>query len=104
MSVMEYALKFIQLAKYVATMITDSRAMMSLVDKVALDSGKRCGKKHDRKCLAGMDGCFNCGMSGHKIRNCPLLVTKGRECRQTQPSGSDLGAPKQKKFYAIQTR
>uniref|UniRef100_M1DJA5 CCHC-type domain-containing protein n=1 Tax=Solanum tuberosum TaxID=4113 RepID=M1DJA5_SOLTU len=35
----------------------------------------------DNKCLAGKDGCFNCGKNGHKIRNCSLLATKGRDGR-----------------------
>ncbi|WMV59208.1 hypothetical protein MTR67_052593 [Solanum verrucosum] len=36
----------------------------------------RCGKKHGSKCLAGTDGCFKCGKSGHKMRDCLLLATK----------------------------
>ncbi|WMV45360.1 hypothetical protein MTR67_038745 [Solanum verrucosum] len=34
----------------------------------------RCGKKYDGKCLAGMDGCFNFGKSGHNMNDYLLLV------------------------------
>ncbi|WMV36960.1 hypothetical protein MTR67_030345 [Solanum verrucosum] len=51
-----------------------------------------------------MDGCFEYGKSGHKIRYFSLLVTKGRGGRQVQHSGSGSGARKQNKFYALQTR
>ncbi|KAH0768772.1 hypothetical protein KY290_012753 [Solanum tuberosum] len=37
-------------------------------------SNIRCGKNHEGKCLASTDGCFSCGKSGHKIRNCPMLL------------------------------
>ncbi|KAH0672692.1 hypothetical protein KY290_024922 [Solanum tuberosum] len=37
------------------------------------------GRKHEGKCLAATDGCFGYGKSGHKMRDCPMLMTKGRE-------------------------
>ncbi|WMV57929.1 hypothetical protein MTR67_051314 [Solanum verrucosum] len=64
----------------------------------------RCGKKHDGKCLADTDGCFNCGKNGHKMREFPLLATKGRDGRQAQPSRSGSTTPKQNKLYALQTQ
>ncbi|WMV42067.1 hypothetical protein MTR67_035452 [Solanum verrucosum] len=39
---------------------------------------QRCRRKHEGKCLAGMDGCFGCGKSGHKIRDCASLIPKER--------------------------
>ncbi|WMV29516.1 hypothetical protein MTR67_022901, partial [Solanum verrucosum] len=36
----------------------------------------------------GTDGYFKCGKDGHKIRDCLLVATKGRDGRQAQPSGS----------------
>ncbi|XP_049377997.1 uncharacterized protein LOC125842713 [Solanum stenotomum] len=55
----------------------------------------RCGKKHEGKCLPGSDGCINCGKSGHKIRDCLMLMAKGREGKQDPPSGSGSNASKQ---------
>ncbi|WMV54294.1 hypothetical protein MTR67_047679 [Solanum verrucosum] len=54
----------------------------------------KCDKKYDGKCLADMDGFFNYGKNGHKMREFPWLDTKKRDSRQVQPSGSDSGAPK----------
>lgn len=33
----------------------------------------KCGKRHDGKCLVGTDGCFGCGNSGDKMRDCLML-------------------------------
>ncbi|WMV30436.1 hypothetical protein MTR67_023821 [Solanum verrucosum] len=66
-------------------------------------SDVRCGKKHGGRCLTGMDGCFGCGKSGHKIRDCPSLAAKGRECKISLPSGSGSSSSKQNRFYALPT-
>uniref|UniRef100_M1DBI2 Gag-pol polyprotein n=1 Tax=Solanum tuberosum TaxID=4113 RepID=M1DBI2_SOLTU len=63
-----------------------------------------CGKRHEGKCLAYTNGCFGCGKSGHKVRDCPMLMAKGREGKQAPPSGSGTSAPKQDRFYAFHTR
>ncbi|WMV30827.1 hypothetical protein MTR67_024212 [Solanum verrucosum] len=39
----------------------------------------RCGKSHDGKCLASMKGCYGCGGSDHKMRDCLILTARGRE-------------------------
>ncbi|WMV18657.1 hypothetical protein MTR67_012042 [Solanum verrucosum] len=39
----------------------------------------KCGRKHEGKCLADTDGCCGFGKSGHKIRDCPMLMAKWRE-------------------------
>ncbi|XP_049414708.1 uncharacterized protein LOC125877463 [Solanum stenotomum] len=39
----------------------------------------KCGRKHEGKCLADTNGCFCCGKTGHKIRDCPMLIAKERE-------------------------
>ncbi|XP_049394693.1 uncharacterized protein LOC125858984 [Solanum stenotomum] len=64
----------------------------------------KCGRKHESKCLASTDSCFGCGKSSHKMRDCPMLTAKGREVKQAPPSGLSSNAPKQNRFYALQTR
>ncbi|XP_049414741.1 uncharacterized protein LOC125877509 [Solanum stenotomum] len=56
---------------------------------------QRCGKKHEGKCLVGMYGCFSCGKIGYKMRDCPMLMAKGREGKQVPSSRSGSNAPKQ---------
>ncbi|XP_049348945.1 uncharacterized protein LOC125813489 [Solanum verrucosum] len=55
---------------------------------------QRCGKKHEGKCLVGIDGCFSCGKNGHKMTDFPKLTAKGREGKQENPSGLGSNAPK----------
>uniref|UniRef100_M1DW40 Gag-pol polyprotein n=1 Tax=Solanum tuberosum TaxID=4113 RepID=M1DW40_SOLTU len=38
----------------------------------------KCGRKHDVKCLVGIDRCFTCGKIGNKMRNYPMIKVKGR--------------------------
>ncbi|XP_049356909.1 uncharacterized protein LOC125821531 [Solanum verrucosum] len=64
----------------------------------------KCGKKHDGKCLVGMGVCYGCGKSCHQLKDCPTRTTKGRENKQTAPSGSNSDAPKKNYFYALQAR
>ncbi|KAH0743245.1 hypothetical protein KY290_031238 [Solanum tuberosum] len=51
--------------------------------------------------ILGVEGSTR---SGHKMRDCPMLVTKGREGKQAPPSGSGPNAPKHNRLYALQTR
>ncbi|XP_049399740.1 uncharacterized protein LOC125863779 [Solanum stenotomum] len=65
----------------------------SPVDMVFLSSDK-----------ASTDGCFSCGNSGHKMRDCPMLAAKEREGKQPPSSASGSSDAKQNQFYALQTR
>uniref|UniRef100_M0ZUK6 Gag-pol polyprotein n=1 Tax=Solanum tuberosum TaxID=4113 RepID=M0ZUK6_SOLTU len=38
------------------------------------------------------------------MRDCPMIMAKGREGKHATPSGSGSNAPKQNRFYALQTR
>ncbi|XP_049389620.1 uncharacterized protein LOC125853901 [Solanum stenotomum] len=38
-----------------------------------------CGRKHYGRCLAGMEGCYGCGGSDHKMRDCSILTARGKE-------------------------
>ncbi|XP_049391320.1 uncharacterized protein LOC125855617 [Solanum stenotomum] len=76
---------------------------------LVLDCGK-CGRKHVGECLAGSNACFGCGKMDHKIRHCPLVAkNEGDSRHRAQPypssglSGSGANAPKQNRFYALQT-
>ncbi|WMV24078.1 hypothetical protein MTR67_017463 [Solanum verrucosum] len=63
-----------------------------------------CGKRNKGECPASANGCFGCGKSGHKIRDCPVLNAKGREDKQAPPRGSGTSAPRQEIFYALKRR
>ncbi|WMV50171.1 hypothetical protein MTR67_043556, partial [Solanum verrucosum] len=42
--------------------------------------------------------------SGHKMRDCRMLMAKGREGSQTSPSRANSNVSKQNRFYALQNR
>ena len=47
----------------------------------------KCGKMHIGECLLGKDGCYVCGELGHKIRDCPVAIRRGRERARNVLSG-----------------
>uniref|UniRef100_M1DN17 Zinc knuckle family protein n=1 Tax=Solanum tuberosum TaxID=4113 RepID=M1DN17_SOLTU len=63
-----------------------------------------CGKRHEGKCLAGRDGCYGCGESGHMKKDCPKAKATIREGKQVSPSGGDDEPPKRNRFYALQSK
>ncbi|XP_049368155.1 uncharacterized protein LOC125833038 [Solanum verrucosum] len=69
-----------------------------------------CGRKHNGKCLAGSNACFGWGKMDHNIRYCPYVAKNEednhRRAQDNPSSGqscSGPNAPKQNKFYALQT-
>ncbi|XP_049406233.1 uncharacterized protein LOC125869861 [Solanum stenotomum] len=71
---------------------------------IAKPTCAKYGKKHDGKCLTSVGVCYGCGKSGHQLNNCPTVTTKGREDKQTPPSGSNSNAQKQNHFNALQSQ
>ncbi|WMV08984.1 hypothetical protein MTR67_002369 [Solanum verrucosum] len=63
----------------------------------------RCGKKHEGRCLAGREGCFGCGKSGQKMKDCPKARTTRIKGKQVATSGSDESAQQKNRFYALQS-
>ncbi|XP_049360416.1 uncharacterized protein LOC125825120 [Solanum verrucosum] len=42
------------------------------------------GRNNYGRCLAGMEGYYCCGRGDHKIRDCPVLTTRGRERKKSR--------------------
>ena len=47
-------------------------------------------------------GWYGCGKADHKVRDCPTLVTKGRETKETPSEGTVTIPPSRGHFYALQ--
>ncbi|XP_049391777.1 uncharacterized protein LOC125856309 [Solanum stenotomum] len=58
----------------------------------------KCERNRDGNCLVSMDDCFGFGKSGHKMRDWPMLMAKGRKGNQDTTSGAGSNAPKQNHF------
>uniref|UniRef100_M1DXJ8 Gag-pol polyprotein n=1 Tax=Solanum tuberosum TaxID=4113 RepID=M1DXJ8_SOLTU len=52
-----------------------------------------CGKNQPGECLAGKEGCFRCGQSGHRVKNCPS-ARKGQEGKNTRAQSTAQTVPK----------
>ncbi|KAH0633127.1 hypothetical protein KY284_035913 [Solanum tuberosum] len=79
----------------------------------------KCNKNHPGECLAGKEGCFGCGQSDHRLKDCPSRqVQRGNNGRaQSTTSAAPAGCPtqqgsssgtgggqRQNRLYALQTR
>ena len=63
-----------------------------------------CGKKHYDECLLGTERCFGCGKEGHKVRDCPMIASRGREGKQVAPSVPKDDASTKRRSYALRSR
>ncbi|XP_049372734.1 uncharacterized protein LOC125837700 [Solanum verrucosum] len=65
---------------------------------------QKCGKRHEGGCLADREGCFSCGESGHKMKDCPKAKATRRDGKQVVSIGIDPETQKQNRFYDLQSR
>ena len=62
------------------------------------------GKKHYGECLFGTGNCFCCGKDGQKMRDCPMIASRGREGMQVAPSVPKDDASTKRCFHALRSR
>ncbi|XP_049358595.1 uncharacterized protein LOC125823240 [Solanum verrucosum] len=106
MNVNKYALKFTLLSKYAPSLAAHPRFDQ---DKgsgspLPMTTCSKCGRSHYGKCLASMDGSYRFVKSGHKMRDCLVLKTKGREGNKVDSSGVDEEPQEKNRFYNLQAR
>ncbi|KAH0725795.1 hypothetical protein KY284_001660 [Solanum tuberosum] len=60
------------------------------------------GKNHSGECLVGIEGCFGCGQSGHRLRDCPSAKqgqggnnSRAQSTTSAAPSGRQLSKARQ---------
>ncbi|XP_055801879.1 uncharacterized protein LOC129871037 [Solanum dulcamara] len=46
-----------------------------------------CGRTHQGEYVAGKEGCYKCGGMGHKMRDCQVASSKGRESKRARCKG-----------------
>ncbi|XP_010324939.1 uncharacterized protein [Solanum lycopersicum] len=63
-----------------------------------------CGKKYLGKFLAGNNGCFSCCEDGHKVKDFPSIVVRGKDTKKDPPSVQDDDAPRKNRFYALRAK
>ena len=49
----------------------DSKSQGSVSGTNSLPTFPKCGKNHPGERIAGKEGCFGCGQSGHRLRDFP---------------------------------
>lgn len=52
---------------------------------VARTNCAKCGRKHEGKCLVGLDRCYGCGKSGHKMRDLSTFAERPEQKRGRKP-------------------
>ncbi|XP_049360181.1 uncharacterized protein LOC125824875 [Solanum verrucosum] len=62
---------------------------------------RKCGKRHESRHLAGREGCFSCGESGHKMKDCPKARAIRTEGKKVSTSGSDEIVQKKNRLYVL---
>ena len=58
-------------------------------------------KKNYGVCLLGTGRYIGCGKDGHKVRDCTMIASRGREGKQVAPSVKKYYALTKRRFYAL---
>ncbi|KAH0689070.1 hypothetical protein KY289_016428 [Solanum tuberosum] len=99
--------------------VSGSKSQGSVSGTKSYPTCPKCSKNHQGECLAGKEGCFGCGQSGHRWKDCPSrqgqggkngraqsttsAAPEGLQTQQGNSSGSG-GREHQNRLYAIQAR
>ena len=62
------------------------------------------GKKHYVECLLGTRRFFSCGKHGDKMKDYPMIASRGREGKQVSTSVQKDDASTKRHFYALHSR
>ena len=63
-----------------------------------------CGKSHYSECRKGTRRCFGCCKEGHKVRDYPIIASRGREGKQVASNVTKDDVQATRHFYALRTR
>lgn len=74
------------------------------VNKSLWSTCARCCKRHEGRCLAAIEGFFNCGESVQKIKKNPKSRATRREGKQVTTIGPDYSSQKKNMFYVLQVK
>ena len=81
-----------------------SRLRKEVVSKDGKPTCANCGNKHYGECLLDTGSCFSCGKDWHKMRDCPMISSRGREGKQVAPCVLKDDALTNRHFYALCSR